>query len=87
MPSSYIIPLMPSSNTCLEQIINVNKVKECLRLIHFLMSMLHRGLKCQSGGHEKLAVGQTFSGQCYKRFIPLAIHFNPPRLLNKVPVK
>ena len=30
-------------------------------------------------GGEKLAVGRTFSGQIYKRFLPLAMHFIPPR--------
>ena len=30
-------------------------------------------------GGEKLTVGRTFSGQSYKRFVPLAMHFTPPR--------
>ena len=30
-------------------------------------------------GGEKLAVGRTFSGQSYKRFVPLAMHLTPPR--------
>ena len=36
-------------------------------------------------GGEKLAVGQTFSGQSYKRFVPLAMNFTPTRLLKWVP--
>ena len=31
-----------------------------------------------SGG-EKLAVGQTFSGQSYKKCVLLAMHLTPPR--------
>ena len=30
-------------------------------------------------GGEKLAVGRIFSEQIYKRFLPLATHFTPPR--------
>ena len=30
-------------------------------------------------GEEQLAVGRTFSGQSYKRFVPLATLFTPPR--------
>ena len=36
-------------------------------------------------GGEDLAVGPTFSGQIYKRFLPLAMHFTTPRRLNWVP--
>ena len=41
---------------------------------------------CSSlAGGKKLAVGRTFSGQSYKRFVPLAMHFTQPRRLNWVP--
>ena len=33
------------------------------------------GLSPASG--EKLVVGQSFSRQCYNRFLPLATHLNP----------
>ena len=36
-------------------------------------------------GGERFAVGRTFSGQSYKRIVPLAMHFIPPRRLNWVP--
>ena len=28
---------------------------------------------------KQLEVGRNFSGQSYKRFLPLAMNFNPPR--------
>ena len=36
-------------------------------------------------GGEKFAVGRTFSGQSYKRFVSLAMYFTLPRWLNWVP--